>query len=772
MAESEAPSRGRIFISYRREETDYPAGWLYDRLDARYAGQVFKDVDSIELGDDFVEVITAAVGSCDVLLALIGNQWVTIADKDGRRRLDNPDDFVRLEIEAALTRNVRVIPILVGGATMPRAEELPPSLARLVRRNALELSPARFDYDTSRLLKVLDRTLTEVRAAPGVPAQPRPPVPPAGLGGSSVEGRVDLWWDPPVPGSAAVVAWQVYRDGTRVGEVAELRAHDRPAGPGSYSYTVIAVGVDGQHSAESEPSIVVVPNPPLPPAGLDGSSTEGRVDLWWDRPVPGSAAVVAWQVYRDGTRVGEVTEPRASDRPAGPGSYSYTVAAVGVDGQHSAESEAWVRPGRRSRWLVPALAVLVAVLTTAGLVIWQTWPPGGTGTVSSAVPQPVAPVVPTGLTGEVSGTKIALRWNGAPSGSAEVAHWRVLQDEKVIDTVTAPEATVTHKGFHSYTVVAVGANGQDSPESKGWHSPPAWQKLQDTGFKDSFSAAGVAAHNGELWVVGGQDGNGKRDEVRVFNPQTNKWQNGPKLPEGISHAPLVSTGDKLYLLGGLTATKDDDGVPQATVYSLDTEKPGGKWIEADKLPAPRYGGAAAWDGQRLVFAGGAESFEPNTPRPAMADIWELKSGKWESIDAGLQPARERMAAATDGKGRIWLVGGADHVPKKVYADVEVLNGNKISDSTAIRTAVQGAPAIWTPDTGTCVFGGSTVLPNQPAKPVAKVQCLDGTDPGWPDLLEARYNAGAVVIDHTIYVVGGSSDPALKPADMVLALRFG
>jgi hypothetical protein len=168
MAESEAQSRGRIYISYRRQETAYPASWLYDRLAAQYAGQVFKDVDSIEPGDDFVEVIAAAVGSCDVLLALIGNQWVTIADENGRRRLDDPYDFVRLEIEAALTRKVRVIPILVDGAAMPYADELPPSLAGLVRRNALELSPARFDYDTSRLLRVLDRSLTEeaLRAGP------------------------------------------------------------------------------------------------------------------------------------------------------------------------------------------------------------------------------------------------------------------------------------------------------------------------------------------------------------------------------------------------------------------------------------------------------------------------------------------------------------------------------------------------------------------------------------------------------------------------------
>jgi TIR domain len=156
---------GRIFISYRRQETAYPAGWLFDRLTERFGGGVFKDVDSIQLGDDFVEVITGAVGSCDVLLALIGPRWLTIADERGRRRLDDPDDFVRLEIEAALARNVRVIPILVDGARMPRAEELPDRLSRLVRRQALELSPARFDHDAGRLLKVLDMTLAEVRAA-------------------------------------------------------------------------------------------------------------------------------------------------------------------------------------------------------------------------------------------------------------------------------------------------------------------------------------------------------------------------------------------------------------------------------------------------------------------------------------------------------------------------------------------------------------------------------------------------------------------------------
>jgi TIR domain len=137
VAEFAAARPGRIFISYRREDTAYPAGWLFERLAEHFGGdQVFKDVDSIELGDDFVEVITRAVGSCDVLLALIGDQWLTISDTHGRRRLDAPDDFVRVEIEAALTRNVRVIPILVDGAMMPRADQLPASLAMLARRNA------------------------------------------------------------------------------------------------------------------------------------------------------------------------------------------------------------------------------------------------------------------------------------------------------------------------------------------------------------------------------------------------------------------------------------------------------------------------------------------------------------------------------------------------------------------------------------------------------------------------------------------------------------
>jgi isoamylase len=163
---SDPAASGRVFISYRREETAWQASWLFDLLTKRFgSGQIFKDVDNIEVGDKWREVITRAVWSCHVLLALIGKQWLTLTDEDGLRRLDNAGDPVRLEIETALTRNVRVIPILFDGADMPRVGQLPTSLAGLVDRQALRLNASRFKDDSGPLLDVLDRTLTDVQAA-------------------------------------------------------------------------------------------------------------------------------------------------------------------------------------------------------------------------------------------------------------------------------------------------------------------------------------------------------------------------------------------------------------------------------------------------------------------------------------------------------------------------------------------------------------------------------------------------------------------------------
>jgi hypothetical protein len=146
---------GNLFISYRRSDTPGYAGRLYDRL-CRYYGEdrVFMDIDSIQPGDDFVDVIEKAVSSCKVLIAVIGKQWLT--DPAGTNRLlDNPHDFVRIEISTALARNIRVIPVLVQGAIIPRTEDLPDILRPLVRRQALEISDSRWNYDVNRLIKIL-----------------------------------------------------------------------------------------------------------------------------------------------------------------------------------------------------------------------------------------------------------------------------------------------------------------------------------------------------------------------------------------------------------------------------------------------------------------------------------------------------------------------------------------------------------------------------------------------------------------------------------------
>jgi hypothetical protein len=115
-----------IFISYRRDDSSASAGRLYDRLSAHFPkNQIFIDVDNLDPGVDFVDTIEQSVGSCDVLIAVIGNRWLISSEADGGRRLDNPDDFVRLEIATALKRNIRVIPVLVDGASMPPPRDLP-----------------------------------------------------------------------------------------------------------------------------------------------------------------------------------------------------------------------------------------------------------------------------------------------------------------------------------------------------------------------------------------------------------------------------------------------------------------------------------------------------------------------------------------------------------------------------------------------------------------------------------------------------------------------
>lgn len=146
-----------IFVSYRRQDSQSAAGRLSDHLRDQLPGvRIFRDVETIDPGVDFVDAIGRALKSCAVLLAVIGPRWSSIEDGRGRRRLDDPHDYTRLEIATALARRgVRVIPVLVDGALMPGAAELPDDLQALARRNAIELTDKRFDYDVSQLSATL-----------------------------------------------------------------------------------------------------------------------------------------------------------------------------------------------------------------------------------------------------------------------------------------------------------------------------------------------------------------------------------------------------------------------------------------------------------------------------------------------------------------------------------------------------------------------------------------------------------------------------------------
>jgi TIR domain len=162
----------QVFITYRREETAAHAGRLYDAMVARFGeGNVFMDVDMAP-GVDFVERITEAVAACQVLIAVMGPRWATVEDEQGRPRIADPEDFVRLEVETALQRpDVTPIPVLVSGARMPSPDDLPPELRAITRRNALELSDQRWRYDVSRLISTLDELLAGI--VPGPPSPER-----------------------------------------------------------------------------------------------------------------------------------------------------------------------------------------------------------------------------------------------------------------------------------------------------------------------------------------------------------------------------------------------------------------------------------------------------------------------------------------------------------------------------------------------------------------------------------------------------------------------
>lgn len=253
-----------IFISYRRDDSAGYAGRLYDRLAAHFGGdRVFMDVEGIEPGVDFVDAIERAVGSCRVLIVMIGDEWAGATDAAGRRRLDDPQDFVRLETAAALKRNIRVVPVLVGNATMPTAEQLPDALKPLTRRQAIEVMHKQWDASTGELIRTLERIL-QGDAAP--PTPPKPPAPAA---------RPSSRWT--ALGAAAVLVL------ASIAGVAWWLASRDDAGPSGAAPEAAAgkasdarVAIDATAGIAAIAANVPAASQPLPGASASGASAPAR----------------------------------------------------------------------------------------------------------------------------------------------------------------------------------------------------------------------------------------------------------------------------------------------------------------------------------------------------------------------------------------------------------------------------------------------------------------------------------------------------------------
>ncbi len=145
-----------IFISYRRDDARADAGRLYDRLATHFGHErVFMDVDDIPPGTDFVQHLHTTLAGCGAVLVVIGDAWTAPDERTGRPRIFDPGDFVHLEVRTALERDVPVVPVLVGGASMPPRDELPDDIGPLLNRQAVELRHARFSDDVDRLVESL-----------------------------------------------------------------------------------------------------------------------------------------------------------------------------------------------------------------------------------------------------------------------------------------------------------------------------------------------------------------------------------------------------------------------------------------------------------------------------------------------------------------------------------------------------------------------------------------------------------------------------------------
>jgi hypothetical protein len=160
-------SNGTIFINYRKDDSNWNALALYNELQKYFdKSRIFKDFNAIQPGDDFVLSIENALSRCDVLLVVMGRQWLNVKNSNSIRRLDDPNDYVRIEIATALERGIQVIPVLFDNTPIPSTQQLPDNLKALSRRQAIEINPNGFEDDVRRLAIAIKKVLGEDETTP------------------------------------------------------------------------------------------------------------------------------------------------------------------------------------------------------------------------------------------------------------------------------------------------------------------------------------------------------------------------------------------------------------------------------------------------------------------------------------------------------------------------------------------------------------------------------------------------------------------------------
>jgi hypothetical protein len=264
----------------------------------------------------------------------------------------------------------------------------------------------------------------------------------------------------------------------------------------------------------------------------------------------------------------------------------------------------------------------------------------------------------------------------------------------------------------------------------------------------------TAVLDGRFWLAGGFNPDGLvADALAIFDPANGAWTQGPTLPVPIHHAAMASDGVVLYLVGGYLAS----GQPTPGVYVLDPMA--GEWIAGPPLPEARAAGAMAHDGERLVYAGGVG------PGGVRGEVLALEGEAWVELGVLARP-REHLAAASDGEGRVWVMGGRQGGLDRNVGDVEVVQGTSV-ELVASLTPRGGVAAFFAPGTGACLSGGEA-----PSFALTTVECVDagGRVTAFPAMRQARHGHGAGVVDGVAYALLGGDVPGLDATPTVETLR--